>query len=294
MTFTPKHLGKTTEYPTTFDASLLEAIPRSFGRDELGIDESALPFIGTDVWQAYEVSWLSVSGQGVAGVLSLIIPAQSFAIVESKSLKLYLQSFHMTKFSGVAIIQAQIEKDLSALLKSEVKVSVQKLEPGLLVAAADNMWPVQSWQGLERTGFNPVNLDALEFQCSIYEPSADVLRAESFDTESTQFFITDCFRSLCPVTGQPDFASLLVMTEGVTLDSISLGQYFNSYRLHQGFHEQCVETIFLDILALGAFKKLSVIGRFTRRGGIDINPERHLNTASDEHVKGLQLRQVRQ
>lgn len=296
MSFQPKHLGKTTEYPTVFDASLLEAIPRAPGRQLLGVAADALPFIGSDLWQAYEMSWLQSNGQGATGVLELRVPAQSQSIVESKSLKLYLQSYHMTRFADSAAVELQIKQDLQQLLGCALVVSLTDLAHKSQADAA--LWSIKPWSEQDAGDVEVIQLDVLEFDCEIYQltPSLLELQTSGHDAEQqrSRIYISNCFRSLCPVTGQPDFASILIATAGAVFKPESLGRYLNSFRLHQGFHEQCIEEIFLACAAIAPWTQLSVIGRFTRRGGIDINPERHLNQASAMLTASWQQRQVRQ
>ena len=285
-----KHLGKTTSYPTTFDPNLLEAIPRIFGRNELGI-EAELPFVGYDFWQAFEMSWLKSNGQPDAGVVSLQYACESKCIVESKSLKLYLQSFHMTRFASAEEVQERITADLKALLKTGMKVMLLPLGKGALQSSLGGQWQLKPWNDqLPEYG---VDLDEIEYDCSVYEPDANQLQLQEGEAQQ-QLFMTESFRSLCPVTGQPDFASILVQAKGPQINPEAMGRYIASFRLHQGFHEQCVEHIFTDILALADFEELSVVGRFTRRGGIDINPVRALNEKSLEQASQFLNRQIRQ
>lgn len=299
MTFQPRHLGNSTDYPTAFDATLLEAIPRAPGRESLSINQHALPFLGWDDWQAFEMGWLNANGQGVAGVLTLRFSAVSESIVESKSLKLYLQSFHMTSFTTPDQVKSQIQQDLAECLNTQVILSLQVLPSN---EADLKAWHIKPWATTtvdsQLSEFEKVSLDALSFPCSIYQPDRSLLQLDASKVQELEqkphFYFTEAFRSLCPVTGQPDFASVGVVVQGLALNAESLGQYFNSFRLHQGFHEQCVEHIFIDLLHLGDFKILSVVGRFTRRGGIDINPIRHLNQASEKLAAQFQRRQWRQ
>ena len=274
-----RHLGNTTEYPSEYQPDLLEAIPRHFGRDALGLkSQTVLPFIGMDYWQAFEVSWLSLKGQPQVASLSLQVPATTQAIVESKSLKLYLQSLHFERFEHAEAYQRRVYEDLMALLclgqkvcpdqKIEEEQTEGKLQIELALQAEFTPWALEPWQAEK----NVINLDLLDVECQIYEPDSSLLGVDG-NKSLQQTFFSHSFRSLCPVTGQPDFASIAVYYDGPALIVESLLQYLVSFRNHQGFHEQCIEGIFMDLQSLNPVS-LSVIGRFTRRGGIDINPVR--------------------
>ena len=292
-----KHLGRDTDYPKEYDVSLLEAIPRAPGREALGLNLQELAFIGQDLWQAFEVSWLLDSGQPQMAVLKLCIPATSENIVESKSLKLYLQSFHMTRLNSLADLKVKVSTDLETLLASPVTLEVWPLNQLSSVAVEYDIWSIRPWthniSTLSLQNLQFIDLDALQFCCDVFNVQPSLLQTLP-ETRLCQVMTTDSFRSLCPVTGQPDFASFLILTQGAALQPESLGQYLASFRCHQGFHEQCVETVFMAINNVANFEKLSVIGRFTRRGGIDINPERHKNQASADIAARLQQRQFRQ
>lgn len=285
--YTPKHLGQGTSYPEKYDPSLLEAIPRAPGRAQLGIE--TVPFKGWDDWQAFELGWLNERGKAISAVLLLRLSADTPNIVESKSLKLYLQSFHMTQIAFDAVL-SQIKADLEQCLGSSVSLELNCLsdtQEGL------STWGIQPWRHFSSDAMTVIALDDLDFACEKYLPEKTLLKIGPGSSHPTLYF-TDSFRSLCPVTGQPDFASIAVLAGGAKIQAESLGQYLTSFRGHQGFHEQCVEHMFIDILSQGNFDLLGVIGRFTRRGGIDINPARFLNPQSEALLAQMQTRQWRQ
>ncbi|HWG66776.1 MAG TPA: NADPH-dependent 7-cyano-7-deazaguanine reductase QueF [Rhodanobacteraceae bacterium] len=251
-------LGRDTEYPTTADPSVLFAIARAQARDPLGLHGKALPFTGVDVWNAWEFSWLDARGLPRIAVLRLTVPCSSPCIVESKSLKLYLGGYAMTPFTGPEAVRARVELDVSACVDAKVAVT--------LVDAHD----------IERGGVDPLegeSLDDQRIEADGYgPPRPELLVANGAIVDET--LCTRLFRSLCPVTGQPDWASVVLRYRGPAIEHAGLLRYLVSYRLHPDFHEACVERIFGDMMARCAPQGLSVYARFLRRGGIDINPWR--------------------
>ena len=248
-----------------FDATsgLLCAIDRSKQRRSLGLNPP-LPFVGEDVWNCYEVSWLSEGGVPVVGALRIRVPCTTPATVESKSLKLYLNAFSQTSFGARADVVRMIEADLTALLGEPADVSM--LEPGR--SELSSLDPGQS-------------LDGERVAIETYERDAGILDDSGGDRIVEQSVHTDLFASLCPVTGWPDWASVLIDYRGPEIDRRRLLRYLVSYRRHRAFHETVVEQIFVDIMERCACEHLTVDGRFLRRGGIDINPFRstHLTSA---------------
>ena len=252
-------LGRHVDYPREYDASLLFPIPRALGRAEIGLAEgAALPFTGADRWHAYEVSWLDARGKPVVATLTFSVPAGTPRLVESKSLKLYLNSFNGTRFASAAEVRARIATDLSLAAGGEVVVG-EGLP--LMAANADDA----------DAGFL---LDDLDVAIDDYgPPNPGLLRADAGDVVE-EILRSDLLKSNCPVTGQPDWASVRIAYRGPRIDRAGLLRYLVSFRDHAEFHEQCVERIFTDLLARCGVQSLSVEARYTRRGGLDINPWR--------------------
>ena len=253
-------LGKPTEYIDTYKPSLLCGIPRSEGREPLGITGNDLPFKGIDVWNAYELSWLEPSGKPVVAIAEIKILADSPLMVESKSLKLYLNSFCNTPFKSRHEVGQTIEMDLSVLVRSSVMVRI--------------IMPEESLTTFTRTKTPGVCIDKHEIETDMYLVDAQLLQPEIMSSHVSEVLHSHLLRSNCPVTRQPDWATVVVEYTGNKIDHQSLLKYIISYRNHDGFHEQCVEQIFMDIKQRCDPLHLSVFARYTRRGGIDINPYR--------------------
>jgi 7-cyano-7-deazaguanine reductase len=249
-------LGHATGYPDAYDASLLFAVPRAPQREEIGIAGS-LPFTGGDVWTAYEHTWLDTHGKPGIAIATFEVPATSTSIVESKSVKLYLGSFAQSRFADADAVAATIARDLSAATGARVGVT-------LVPPAAFAQQRVATLAG--------ESLDDLAVATDRYEVDPALLT--STGPAVTETLRTDLFRSVCPITGQPDYASIAVAYRGPRIDRAGLLRYFVSYRCHAGFHEHCAERIFVDLAAACRCESLSVHARFTRRGGLDINPFR--------------------
>ena len=248
-------LGKTTEYVDTYRPDFLTPIPRSLGRDAVGMHD----FRGTDVWRLYEITWINDRGLPVAAAGEIRVPATSPNIVESKSLKLYIGSLTQTKLESVDAAAALIQRDVSACIGAEVEVLIDDL--------AHWEMPVTRVPGVV------LEAECADLACSVYEPDAALLKAAS-DVVVEETLSSNLLRSRCPVTGQPDHASIVVDYRGPEIDRRSLLAYIVSYRRHQGFHEQCCEQIYADLMRVFNPEKLSVNCCFTRRGGIDISPFR--------------------
>jgi 7-cyano-7-deazaguanine reductase len=251
-------LGKQSASVFSYTPSLLHPIPRAVGREALGLRSDALPFQGLDVWTLYELSWLDAGGKPQNAMGQLQVPCDSPYLVESKSLKLYLGSFSQSVFTSIADVSAAIERDLSALLCSPVDVSL--------------------YEGANTPALTPTALpgeciDSLAITTDCYTPDPSLLQRGDDEIVEEDLY-SDLFRSLCPVTGQPDWASVCIAYRGPAIDHQSLLKYLVSYREHAGFHEQCVEQIFVDIQSLSQPELLIVYARYLRRGGLDINPYR--------------------
>ena len=250
-------LGHATDYPDTYDASLLFAVHRVPQREAIGIT-GALPFTGADVWTAYEHTWLDRGGKPQIAVVSFEVPVASPMIVESKSVKLYLGSFAQSRFANGEDVAAAIERDLSAATGAPVRVALIAQDGFGCMSLAELAG--ESLDGLAIAVDRYEEVDASSLGAS-GDPVSETLR-------------TDLFRSVCPVTGQPDYASLSIAYRGARIGREGLLRYLVSYRLHAGFHEHCVERIFVDLIEKCRCEALTVRARFTRRGGVDINPFR--------------------
>ncbi len=249
-------LGHATGYPDTYDPAQLFAVSRAPQRAALGLTD-ALPFSGSDLWTAYELTWLDSRGKPAIAIATIEVPASSPSIIESKSMKLYLGSFAQSSFASADAVVVAIERDLAA--KTGAKVRVALKDP---ITFADER--IADLEG--------ESLDSLPIDCSAYEVDPATLSASGAKVEEA--LTTNLFRSVCPVTGQPDIASVRIAYRGVRVDRTGLLRYLVSYRRHPGFHEHCVERIFVDVLSRCRCERLTVYARFTRRGGIDINPFR--------------------
>ena len=247
-------LGRQVEYPREYDAGLLFPIPRANGRGEIGLAGAALPFHGHDRWHAYELGWLDLRGKPVVATATLTMPAASPRLVESKSLKLYLNSFNASRFADPEEVRACIAADLSACAGAPVAVAFGL--PGFDDTAAGTC------------------IDGLDVAIDHYgPPDAGLLSADATNVVE-ETLTSNLLKSNCPVTGQPDWARVSISYRGPRLDREALLRYLVSFRDHCEFHEQCVERIFLDLMRVAAPEWLSVEARYTRRGGLDINPWR--------------------
>jgi 7-cyano-7-deazaguanine reductase len=257
-------LGKAVTYVDQYDASLLYPISRVLKRAEIDVP-ATLPFLGADLWTAYELSWLNARGKPQVAIAHITVPCETPNIVESKSFKLYLNSFNNTKFSDVAEVQARIRADISeaAWRGSEAKgtVGVKIIGPELF-----DREPVHEMDGL--------SLDRLDVECTQYTPAPALLKATTGEAPVSEVLTSNLLKSNCLVTGQPDWASVQISYTGAQIDQEGLLQYLVSFRNHNEFHEQCVERIFMDIWTRCKPVKLAVYARYTRRGGLDINPFR--------------------
>ena len=246
-------LGREVAYPRHYDPTLLFPIPRAAGRQALAMD-GALPFIGHDRWHAYELSWLDRRGKPVAATATLAVPASTPNLVESKSLKLYLNSLNASRFDDGESVRTRIADDLSQAAGGPVEVRF-----GLPPLSGDD---------------DAICIDALDVEIDRYgPPDPGLLRAEPGD-DADETLRSGLLKSNCPVTGQPDWATVDIACRGPRIDRASLLRYLVSFREHAGFHEQCVEQIFVDLLVRCRPRQLSVEARYTRRGGLDINPWR--------------------
>ena len=265
-------LGKHTPYCAQYDPSLLFPIPRQEKRDELAIDSTTLPFDGLDIWTAYEVSWLNPKGKPIVAIVDFAFTADSEYLIESKSFKLYLNSFNGTRFDNEQSVIDLWVKDLSKACGSEVSVDLRSLE-------------------FEETLIGKLpgtNLDSLDIEVSQYSVDSSLLKLNG-DESVAETLNSNLLKSNCLVTGQPDWGSVVIRYEGNQIDHEALLQYIISFREHNEFHEQCVERIFTDINKFCKPEKLTVYARYVRRGGLDINPYR--SNFEDEFDISRTLRQ---
>lgn len=250
-------LGKANTYVDQYDPSQLFPIPRDEQRKHLNIDLQNLPFQGEDFWTAYEISWLNNQGKPEVAIGEFRFPHSSSCLLESKSFKLYLNSFNNSKFASLQEVEQIITKDLSTAVSAIVGVKLTHV--------------TQAAQ-LPLTQFTGICLDELAVPCSDYEINPQLLQIETAVVTETVY--SNLLKSNCPVTGQPDWASLQITYSGKQINHASLLKYIVSYRNHNGFHEDCVERIFVDINRIAQPQRLFVYARYTRRGGLDINPYR--------------------
>ena len=253
-------LGKQTSYAAHYDASLLFPIPRADKRLELGLAASShLPFFGMDIWNAYEVSWLNLRGKPQVAIATVMAPADSPNIVESKSFKLYLNSFNQTRLAGTDALLSLLQTDLSAGFGAAVQVTLTTQE---------------HFSSLKMQEISGILLDRLDIEIDTYTPNPLLLKADNQVAPVEETLVSHLLKSNCLVTGQPDWGSVQIQYVGAPIDQESLLRYLIGFRDHNEFHEQCVERIFVDIMQQCKPQKLSVYARYTRRGGLDINPWR--------------------
>jgi 7-cyano-7-deazaguanine reductase len=256
----PDHspLGKPSAYADQYDASLLFPIARAGKRSEIGITGTP-PFFGADMWTAFELSWLNQRGKPQVALAHLTVPCESPSIVESKSLKLYLNSFNNTRFTDAREVRERIRADVSAAVGAGI--GIKTLGPELF-----DQEPVHELSGL--------NLDRLDIECTHFTPAPELLFAEFDEAPVDETLTSNLLKSNCLVTGQPDWGSVQISYSGPQINQEGLLQYIVSFRNHNEFHEQCVERMFIDIWQRCRPVKLAVYARYTRRGGLDINPFR--------------------
>ncbi|MDF1760506.1 MAG: NADPH-dependent 7-cyano-7-deazaguanine reductase QueF [Coxiellaceae bacterium] len=268
-------LGKRVEYDNQYNPDRLYPIARQINRQEIGVDSSNLPFNGVDIWNHYEVSWLNQKGKPMVALAEIIYDCQSPNIIESKSLKLYFNSFNNSPFDSADSLQQAIARDLSERLGCDVSVKLRRLsEPSLADAIVAQPGD---------------NIDDLDINCDTYTVKPDYLSSNGEVVE--ELLTSDLLKSNCLVTNQPDWASVQITYTGKRIDREGLLKYIVSLRNHNEFHEQCIERIFVDIMQHCQPEKLTVYGRYTRRGGIDINPYRSTESID---ISELNKRLIRQ
>lgn len=252
-------LGKKTAYHDQYDPNLLQAVPRSLNREPLDIHADNLPFHGADIWTLYELSWLNKKGVPQVAIGLISVDAQSENLIESKSFKLYLNSFNQTRYETWENVRSVLQNDLSHCANGKVSVTLHKLDE-------------ISQQAISQ--FQGICIDDQDIEISQYEFSRDYL-IESTESEIVEeTLVSHLLKSNCLITNQPDWGSVQIHYRGPKINQEALLRYLVSFRHHNEFHEQCVERIFNDITQLCKPEQLSVYARYTRRGGLDINPWR--------------------
>ncbi len=249
-------LGKAVGYAQHYSPVLLQGVPRSLSRDEIGLD-NALPFDGIDIWNGYELSWLNARGKPQIAILRCSVPIDSENLIESKSFKLYLNSFNQTRFESQQSVEKALTDDLSRCASAPVNVEI-------IAPERFNQLALRELSG--------TNIDHLDIEISDYQLQPDVLQVES--NYASETLTSNLLKSNCLITNQPDWASVQIKYQGPKINQQSLLRYLISFRMHNEFHEQCVERIFCDIKNYCQPERLSVYAQYTRRGGLDINPFR--------------------
>ena len=261
-------LGKASAYVDQYDASLLFPIARAGKRAEIGLT-GALPFMGADMWTAFELSWLNLKGKPQVALAHVTVPCDTPNIVESKSFKLYLNSFNNTRLADAEAVKTLLRNDLSeAVWRDPARNGPPLATVGvrLLLPEMFDREPVQELDGL--------NLDRLDIDCDRYTPAPELLRVLFDEPPVNEVLTSRLLKSNCLVTGQPDWGSVQISYSGPQIEQGGLLRYLVSFRNHNEFHEQCVERIFMDIWRQCQPTRLAVYARYTRRGGLDINPFR--------------------
>jgi 7-cyano-7-deazaguanine reductase len=272
----PEHseLGKQSQYDEIYNPDKLFPISREEKRREIGVDPARLPFYGFDCWNHYEVSWLNEQGKPIVALAEIIYDCGSLNIIESKSLKLYFNSFNNTRFKDAEIVTTTIKKDLEQRIGAPVEVKIIPL------AKVKDDKVVR--------GFSGKCIDDLAVACSVYSVDPSFLLVE--DEEVSEELYSDLLRSNCLITNQPDWGTVQIVYKGRKINHEGLLKYVVSFRNHNEFHEQCIERMFMDIMRQCKPVELTVYGRYTRRGGLDINPYR----STQKHSKIDNLRLCRQ
>lgn len=250
-------LGKKSKYSTSYDPTLLQTVPRSLNRDSLNIQ---VPFVGYDIWQLYEVSFLNNKGKPIVAIGTIKVDCASSCITESKSLKLYLNSFNNTKFENLNAVVNTIKKDVSDALGVDVLVELHE------VSNITNEMHTSNSDG--------ILLDNIDCEITEYNVNPDLLKQNKNADTVEETLVSHLLKSNCLITNQPDWGTVHIKYKGKKLDHESVLKYIISMRNHNEFHEHCVERIFTDLQNNTELEELCVWANYTRRGGIDINPIR--------------------
>jgi 7-cyano-7-deazaguanine reductase len=267
-------LGRPAAYADQYDPTLLFPIDRAEKREELGIDPARPPFFGADLWTAFELGWLNRRGKPQVAIAHIVVPCETPNIIESKSFKLYLNSFNNTAFDSANAVRERLQDDLSEAVS---RGSEHRRGVGVRLFMPEDF----SRQRMEEP--EGLSLDRLDVECDRYTPAPDLLALAEGPGAApiTETLSSNLLKSNCLVTGQPDWGSVQIRYSGAPIDQAGLLRYLVSFRNHNEFHEQCVERIFMDIWQRCQPVKLAVLARYTRRGGLDINPFR------TSHPQGL-------
>ncbi len=263
-------LGKSVAYPREYDPTILQPIERATERALLGIKSSPLPFYGVDIWTCYELCWLDQAGKPQVGIGEITVPCDSLNIIESKSLKLYLNSLNEQQFASVEELKATLRSDLQKVSGTEVAIEIFTIDE-------------YTQKGLH--SMSGLSLDDIVVASVDDQPRLDQLVMVDSKEVKEEVLYSHLLKSNCPVTGQPDWASVQIGYRGKGIEHQSLLAYVLSFRHHQAFHEQCVEKIFMDIKTRCKPERLTVVARYTRRGGLDINPWRSTSTQRPESLR---------
>ncbi|MDA7415438.1 NADPH-dependent 7-cyano-7-deazaguanine reductase [Xenophilus arseniciresistens] len=284
-------LGRASAYVDQYDASLLFPLPRAAQRVPMGIEEGRLPFFGADLWTAYELSWLNARGKPQIALAHITVPCESPNIIESKSFKLYLNSFNSTVFASADDVRERLKTDLSEAAWRGAPSPQGRALPGPPPEGDQKAWggPALSYRpssvgvklvlpehfGQERVAeLEGFDLDRLDLDCTHSEPAPELLSAATHEAPVSETLSSRLLKSNCRVTSQPDWGSVQIRYTGPAIDQAGLLRYIVSFRRHNEFHEPCCERIFQDIWQRCQPTKLAVYCRYTRRGGLDINPFR--------------------
>ena len=264
-------LGQKTEYKEYYAPELLQPVPRSLNRDDLGLGET-LPFTGCDIWTLYELSWLNDKGLPQVAIGEVRLPFSTPNIIESKSFKLYLNSLNQTKFGNWQKVVDTVTKDLSACAGSDVDVKI---------------FPLDEFTNTTIAAMEGTNIDDQNIEITHYDFNPDYLAGAVAQGEEivTETLNSNLLKSNCLITNQPDWGSVSISYTGKKIDREALLRYVVSFRQHNEFHEQCVERVFTDVMKYCQPESLTVYARYTRRGGLDINPYRtNMNTTPNENI----------
>jgi len=264
-------LGQEVAYPRRYDASLLFPIDRASNRQTLG---PVPDWVGADIWNAYEISWLNARGKPIVATARFVFAHNSPRLVESKSFKLYLNSFNDERFADPQEVCARMRRDLSSASGAEVEVE---------------LFPVNSQTPQRYQPLEGINIDDIDVEIEVYTPTPELLQCVPDGPTVQETLVSDLLKSNCPVTGQPDWATVQIHYTGPQIDRAALLKYIVSLRRHDEFHEHCVEKMYCDIWRICRPQSLLVYARYTRRGGLDINPWR-----ASSPVEISQARTVRQ
>lgn len=252
-------LGKPTAYQNSYDASLLQAVPRSMNREPLGLYPENLPFHGADIWTLYELSWLNAKGLPQVAVGEISLNADSVNLIESKSFKLYLNSLNQTNFPDWESVRTTLQRDLSTCAQGDVNIT---------------LFSIDQIEGQPIAGMEGECLDDQDISIESYQFDTSYLQGATGERLVEETLVSHLLKSNCLITNQPDWGSVQIRYRGPQINRESLLRYLVSFRNHNEFHEQCVERIFNDLLRFCQPEQLSVYARYTRRGGLDINPWR--------------------